>query len=88
MKKWKVTIKAEDEASALVYLDMLRSNFKAAVLMGETMNECCVIDDPAKGEKTVCTLHSDSTAWDNWKVNKSAPWFVQWFERFKLFKHD
>jgi hypothetical protein len=55
MKKRIVTIKAEDEASALVYLEMVKSNFRAAVLMKEPMNHC-VLDDPAKGEKTVCTL--------------------------------
>ena len=87
MKKWILTIKAEDEASALVYLDMVKSEFKASVMMGLPM-EHTVIDDPVKGEKTVCTLKSDSTDWDNWKVDKSAPWFVQWFERFKMFKHD
>lgn len=58
MKKWLVTIKAEDEASALVYLDMLKSSFKASVMMGEDMKSC-VLDDPNKGEKTVCTLESN-----------------------------
>lgn len=50
-----MTIKAEDEASALVYLDMVKSTFKASVMMGLPM-EHCFMEDPAKGEKTVCTL--------------------------------
>jgi len=87
MKKWTITIKAQDEASALLYLDMVKSSFRAAVIMGYPMNHC-VMEDPAKGEKTICTLKNDSTAYDDWKIDKSAPWFVQWFERFKLFKHD
>ena len=53
MKKWIIRIKAEDEASALVYLDMLRSSFRASVMMGLPM-EPTVIDDPDKGEKLVC----------------------------------
>jgi hypothetical protein len=86
MKKWLITIKAEDEASALVYLDMVKSSFKAAVIMGEPMNHC-VMEDPDKGEKTVCTREGRWS--DNeWKIDKSAPWFVQWFERYKMFKHD
>ena len=86
MKKWIITIKAQDEASALVYLDMLKASFKAAVMMGSPMN-ATILDDPDKNEKVVCTLESDSTARDEWKINKSAPWFVQWFERYKMFKH-
>lgn len=55
MKKWIVTIKAEDEASALVYIDMLKSTFNASVLMGLPMDHC-IMEDSAKGEKVVCTL--------------------------------
>jgi len=87
MKKWTITIEAEDEASALVYLGMVQSSFKAAVMIGSPMYHC-VMEDPAKGEKTICSLKRDTSAYDNWKIDKSAPWFVQWFERFKLFKHD
>ena len=57
MKNWTITIKAEDEASALVYLDMVKSTFKAAVMMGLPM-EHCMMEDPAKGEKTICTTPS------------------------------
>lgn len=57
MKKWTITIKAEDEASALVYLDMVKSSFKAAVMIGSPMDHC-VMEDPAKGEKTVCTMET------------------------------
>lgn len=87
MKKWTITIKAEDEASALIYLDMVKSAFRASVLMKEPMTHC-VMEEPAKGEKTICTLKDDSTVWDNWKVDKNAPVLIQWFERFKMFKHD
>lgn len=59
MKKWIITIKAQDEASALVYLDMVKSTFKASVIMGTPMDHC-VMEDPAKGEKTVCTLERNN----------------------------
>lgn len=62
MKKWIVTIKAKDEASALVYLDMVKSSFKASVMMGLPMDHC-VMEDPAKGEKTVCTLETPKLKW-------------------------
>ena len=88
MKKWIVTIKAEDEASALIYLDMLKSSFKASVMMGQDMNHT-ILEDPAKGEKTVCTREGRwFDGYDEWKIDKSAPWFVQWFERYKMLKHD
>jgi len=57
MKKWTITIKAQDEASALVYLDMIKSSFKAAVMIGAPMKHC-FMEDPAKGEKTVCTMET------------------------------
>ena len=57
MKKWKITIKAVDEASALVYLDMVKSTFNASVMMGLPMDHC-VMEDPDKGEKTVCTMET------------------------------
>jgi hypothetical protein len=54
MKKWIVTIKAQDEASALIYLEMLVSSFKAAVLLKLPMDSS-ILEDPDKGEKVVCT---------------------------------
>ena len=54
MKNWKIEIKAQDEASALVYLEMLVSSFKAAVLMKLPMDST-ILEDPDKGEKVVCT---------------------------------
>jgi hypothetical protein len=54
MKKWTVTIEAQDEASALVYIGMMTTTFKAAVIMGLPM-EHCMMEDPEKGEKLVCT---------------------------------
>lgn len=62
MKNWTITIKAEDEASALVYLDMVKSSFKASVMMGLPMKHC-VMEDPAKGEKTICTLEKKRWSW-------------------------
>ena len=62
MKKWTVTIEAQDEASALVYLDMLRSSFRASILMKLPM-ESTVIDDPAKGEKLVCSPSKNIWSW-------------------------
>jgi hypothetical protein len=62
MKKWIVTIKAQDEASALVYLEMLVSSFKAAVLMKLPMDST-ILEDPDKGEKVVCTSHNKFKIW-------------------------
>lgn len=53
MKKWKIEIKAQDEASALVYLEMLVSSFKAAVIMKLPMDST-LLEDPDKGEKLSC----------------------------------
>jgi hypothetical protein len=60
MKNWKIEIKAQDEASALVYLEMLKSSFRAAVLMKLPMTTT-ILEDPDKGEKLVCT--SPATRW-------------------------
>jgi hypothetical protein len=54
MKKWIITIKVQDEASVLTYLEMLRSSFKAAVMLGLPMDST-ILEDPDKGEKVVCT---------------------------------
>jgi hypothetical protein len=62
MKKWTVTIEAQDEASALPYLQLLNSSFKAAALMKLPM-EATVIDDPARGEKLVCTPAKKRWSW-------------------------
>jgi hypothetical protein len=62
MKKWTITIKAEDEASALTYLGMMSNTFKAAVMMGVPMNHC-FLEDPDKGEATVCTLKTPRWSW-------------------------
>jgi len=64
MKKWEITIEANDEASALVYLDGIKGSFTASVMTGLPMDHC-VMEDPAKGEKTICTRIKKSwTIWD------------------------
>jgi len=60
MKKWTITIEVQDEVSAIEYLEMLKSSFRAAVLMKLPMTTT-ILEDPDKGEKLVCT--SPATRW-------------------------
>ena len=62
MKKWTITIEARDEASALPYLEILNSSFKAAALMKLPM-EAAVIDDPDSGGKLVCIPNKKRFTW-------------------------
>jgi hypothetical protein len=62
MKRWTIIIDAPDEATALVYIDMMKSTFKAAIMMGLPMNHC-IMEDPAKGEKLICTAYKRRWSW-------------------------
>lgn len=53
MKTWKITLKAKDEKSALVYLDILRDSFKSSIALKERMKDICV-EDSDNGEKMTC----------------------------------
>jgi hypothetical protein len=62
MKKWTVTIEAKDEAEALVYIEMMTSSFKAAIMMGQPMTHC-YMDDPKAGTKLICTTFKKRWSW-------------------------
>lgn len=55
MKTWEVKIKASDEKTALEYLQMLITGFKASVTINQDMDSY-VIEDPKKKESLICRL--------------------------------
>lgn len=58
MKTWKIEIKAPDEHTALQYLNMLRTQFGASVVLKEDMKGC-VIQDTEKKESLLCRLYKN-----------------------------
>lgn len=55
MKTWEIKLKAKDEKTAIIYLEMLLKSFQASVLLKEDMFLHSV-GDPDKGEKLICRL--------------------------------
>jgi hypothetical protein len=55
MKTWKIKITAPDEQTALEYLKVLVSDFKASIALKQDMNNC-VIEGSKKNEKLICNL--------------------------------